>query len=453
MRPGSIKSAWLWSVLVVAAVMLGAVLYLRVRKEGGVTVTVGAANADVIGTDNMAIQKAVDRVAAAGGGTVLIKAGTYTLANAVRLKSHITLRGEGPAKTILQKAAGVESKLKIDADYGEFKATVEDARGFKPGMGVTIVDSKQRSGWTPSVRTVLRVAGDTLYFDRFLHMDYHVANDGEVFNTFPLVAGYDVHDVKVEDLTVDGSRDGSGILDGCQAGGIYFFHSTQMAIRECVARNYPGDGISCQFVEDPAVEKCDSYDNAFLGIHLGTGALRGLVLNNRVHNNGEDGLYLCWRVQHARYEGNQSWDNGRDGISMGHKDSDNLFVKNVVRGNARAGIFVRDEDKSNAADGNTFESNTIEDNGRPGSPGEGIHIAGATEHLTFVNNVIRATDAGAKSVQAVGVYVGPNTDFITFQHNVITGGMKEALVNKSNGGNNHLVLGQQIEARLQGKTP
>lgn len=453
MRPVSFKAAWLWSVLVVVAAMLGAVLYLRVRKEGGVTVTVGPANADVIGTDNIAIQKAVDRVAAAGGGTVLIKTGAYTLANAVRLKSHITLQGEGPTKTILQKAADVESKLKIDADYGEFKATVEDASGFKPGMGVTIVDNKQRSGWTPSVRTIARVEGDTLYFDRFLQMDYHVANDGEVFNTFPLLAGYEVHDVKVEDLTVDGRRDGSGILDGCQTGGIYFFHSAQMTVRDCVARNYPGDGISCQFVEDPVVENCESYDNAFLGIHLGTGALRGVVLNNRVHNNGEDGLYLCWRVQHARYEGNQSWDNGRDGISLGHKDTDNLFVKNVVRGNARAGIFVRDEDKSNAADRNTFESNTIENNGRFGSPGEGIHIAGATEHLTFVNNVIRATDTGAKSVQAVGVYVGPDTDFITFQQNVITGNMKEALVNESNGGHNHFVSGQQIEARLQGKTP
>jgi hypothetical protein len=48
MRPVSIKSAWLWSVLVVAAAALGTLLYLRVGKEGVVTVTVGHANADVI---------------------------------------------------------------------------------------------------------------------------------------------------------------------------------------------------------------------------------------------------------------------------------------------------------------------------------------------------------------------------------------------------------------------
>ncbi|PYV05211.1 MAG: hypothetical protein DMG26_05880 [Acidobacteria bacterium] len=108
--------------------------------------------------------------------------------NSVRLVSHLTLRGEGPEKTILKKAPGVRSKLSVDADYGEFIATVEDASGFAPGMGVTIVDKEQRSGWTPSIRTVVSVQGNTLRFDRFLHMDYSVANDGEVFNTFPLIS-------------------------------------------------------------------------------------------------------------------------------------------------------------------------------------------------------------------------------------------------------------------------
>lgn len=161
-------------------------------QENRVTVTVGSADADVIGTDNLAIQKAIDRVAAAGGGTVLIKAGTYTLANSVRLASHLTLRGEGTEKTILKKAPGVRGKLKLDADYGEFQATVEDAGPFAPGMGITVVDKTQRSGWTPSVRTIVRINGQTLYFDGFLHMDYSVENAGEVFNTFPLIAGYEV---------------------------------------------------------------------------------------------------------------------------------------------------------------------------------------------------------------------------------------------------------------------
>jgi len=401
-------------------------------------VTVGPGKADVIGSDEAALQKAVQRAAAAGGGTVLIKAGTYTLKNSLRLASHITLRGEGPEKTILKKAPGVKSKLALDADYGEFKATVEDASGFAPGMGVSIVDEVSPSGWTPSVRTIVRVEGRTLYFDRFLHMDYSVARAGVVFNTFPVIAGYEVEDVRVEDLTVDGNRASSTTLDGCQAGAIYFFHSKRMTIRHSVARNYPGDGISTQFVEDPVVEDCEAYGNAALGIHLGTGALRGVVRFNRAHDNDQDGLFLCWRVQHARYEQNRSWNNGQDGISLGHKDTDNIFLKNVVSGNGRAGIFFRDEVESNAASRNTFRENTIEAKSGAGAPYYAIRIEGATRDLQFVSNTIRGGPKGDSSGAPVGIYLGPRTDHVVCERNTFDGEFSKLVVNESQGDHNQL---------------
>ena len=402
------------------------------------TVTVGSTGADVVGTDNVAIQKAIDRVAAAGGGTVLIKAGTYLLANSVRLASHIRLRGEGPGKTVLKKAPGVKSKLKIDADYGEMIATVEDASGFAPGMGVTILDNGNADAWKPSVRTIVSIEGHTLHFDRFLQMDYSVARQGQVFNTFPLIAGFNVEDVQVEDLSVDGSRTGSGILDGCQTAGIYFFHSQRMHLRNCLARDYPGDGISLQFVEEPVVDNCEAEGNAELGIHLGTGALRGIVRDCRVHDNGKDGLYLCWRVQHARYERNQSWNNGQDGISLGHKDTDNIFISNSSSGNTRAGISFLDEDATNAASRNTFEGNTLEDNGRPGEPGYAIRIEGETRDLKFVSNTIRSRRIDGVVVQPVGIYIGPKADRIMAGQNLFMGEVEKAIMDESQGGHNQL---------------
>jgi hypothetical protein len=404
------------------------------------TVTVGSAGADVIGTDHRAIQQAIDRVAAAGGGTVIIKAGAYLLSNSVRLASHVTLRGEGPDKTILKKAPGVKSRLKLDADYGEFIATVEDARGFAPGIGVTIVDKTQRSGWTPGVRTIVRLDGQTLHFDRFLRMDYSVENAGEVFNTFPLIAGYEVEYARVEDLAVEGSRGDSEILDGCQAGGIYFFHSKKITIRNCVARNYPGDGISTQFVEDPVIENCEAYGNAYLGIHLGTGALRAQVRHNRSHNNGQDGLYLCWRVQNSIFEHNQCWANGDNGISIGHKDTDNTFVGNLSSGNGKAGIYFRDEPEINAGHRNSFRENTIEDNGRPDAPGYGVRVEGATQHLTFQSNTIRETRPPERATQHVGIYIGPRADYISAKKNIFNDKLKRAIVDESTGGHNRLEL-------------
>jgi hypothetical protein len=402
------------------------------------TVTVGPAGADVVGTNNVAIQTAVDHVAAAGGGTVVIKAGTYLLANSVRLASHVRLRGEGPGKTVLKKAPGVKSRLKIDADYGELIATVEDASGFTPGMGVTILDDGNADSWKPSVRTIVSIEGNTLHLDRFLQMDYSVARQGLVFNTFPLIAGFNVEDVQVEDLSVDGSRAGSGILDGCQTAGIYFFHSQRMTLRNCVARDYPGDGISLQIVEDPVVDNCEAEGNTQLGIHLGTGALRGIVRDSRAHDNGTDGLFLCWRVQHARYERNQSWNNGQDGISLGHKDTDNIFIGNSSNGNSRAGIYFRDEDATNAASRNTFEGNTLEDNGRPGEPGYAIRIEGETRDLKFVSNTIRSGRIRGVVVQPVGIYIGPKADRIMAGQNLFRGEVEKAILDESRGGHNQL---------------
>lgn len=406
-------------------------------QGGQVTITVGPADADVIGVDNVAIQKAVDRVAAGGGGTVVIKAGTYLLANSVRLASHIRLRGERLGKTLLKKTPGVQSNLKLDADYGEMIATVENATGFASGMGVTVLDKASPGGWTPSLRTIVSREGNTLRFDRMLQMDYSVANQGQVFNTFPLVAGFDVEDVQVEDLTLDGSRTGSGILDGRQTGAIYFFHSQRITIRNCVARNYPGDGISLQLVEEPVVDNCEVEGNAYLGIHLGTGTLRGTVRDCRVHDNGTDGLFLC-RVQQARYEQNQSWNNGRDGISLGHKDTDNIFVGNSFSGNGRAGIYLRDEVGTNAASGNTFEENTLEDNGRPGEPGYGIRIEGETRDLKFVSNIIRSHRLDGVVVQPVAIYIGPKADGIIADRNLFLGEVQKAIIDESQGGHNQL---------------
>lgn len=399
--------------------------------EASKVVTVGAADADVVGNDNVAIQKAVDRVASAGGGKVFIKSGTYTLTNSVRLASHVTIEGESRDSVILKKAVGVRSPLKLDADYGELVATIDDARGFEPGMGVTVVDKEQRTGWTPSVRTITQIVASTLHFDRFLQMDYSVANAGEVFNTFPLVAGYDVEDVGVANLTVDGSRHGSGTLDGCQTGAIYFFHSRRLHIENVAAHDYPGDGISTQFVENPEIVNSEAYGNAGLGIHLGTGALNGIVRHSRAHDNGEDGIYLCWRVQHGVFEDNQSWSNGRDGISVGHKDTDNVFARNVSRGNGRWGVYLRDEVDRNAPDRNTFRANLIENNGPATEPSYQIRVEGETANVVLEGNTIRDTrNPGAKH-ERVAIYLGPKVSHITCQNNTFVGNFDQQVVDES----------------------
>ncbi len=428
---------------VVSLYLLGAlgVPYLCAGEDRTVTISVGPADADVIGDDNVAIQRAIDRVSTAGGGKVLIRAGTYSIHNTVHLPSHITLQGEGSDKTILKKDRGVISRLKHDAEADEFEATVEDTRGFAPGMGVAVIDNVSRLAWCPPVTTIQRMEGSTLFFDRYLDLNFLVENGGRVSNIFPIIEAYEAEDVDLRDLTADSARvEVEPINSGCTVPAIFFYHSKKVSIRSCVARNFAGDGICVAAVEEALIENCEAYGNAQMGIHLGAGAYRCTVRHNRSHGNGWDGLYLCWRVQHGVFERNESWANAGDGISIGHKDTDNIFLQNVVRNNGKAGFHFRDEPETNAGHRNTLRENVIEDNGRPDAPGYGVRIDGATQYIIMDSNTIGETRSGDQATQQVGVYVGPNADYITCERNSFDGNLKRPLVDESKSGHNKLLL-------------
>lgn len=428
-------------LLICAVIAIVACSHTHAGNKEPLVITVGHDHADVLGDDNAAIQRAIDRIAAAGGGTVRIKAGTYILSNSVRLGSHVTLEGDGAENTILKQRPHVESRVTVDADATESQSTVEDASGFKPGMGVVVFDQSPWQGMHPNVRTVLRTAGSTLFFDGILNLDHAVARSAKASNCFPLIAGIDVEDVRLSNLTVEGNRSGTEdtrethVLD---PSAVLFFHARKFRIRGLVVRNYAGDGISTWYVEDPTIENCESYNNAGLGIHLGSGALRGRVRHNRSHNNHWDGIYLCWSVQGGTFEDNESIANDGDGISIGHKDTDNVFVQNVVRENGKAGVYFRDEPETTAGDRNTFRENVIENNGRLGPPGYGVRIDGATQHITLDANTIRDTRVGTSATQKVCLYVGPHTDYIVCDNNRYSANAQQRFEDKSQGGHNKL---------------
>src|SRR6185436_5745476 len=115
-------------------------------------VTVGQADADIVGTDNRALQAAVDYVANLGGGTVEIGAGEFLMRDSLHLRPHVTVRGVR-GKTILRKTRSVASPLKLDGDYGEEQVTVEKADGFAVGDGVAIWD-KNAGGFHTTVARI-----------------------------------------------------------------------------------------------------------------------------------------------------------------------------------------------------------------------------------------------------------------------------------------------------------
>src|SRR5689334_11361137 len=66
------------------------------------TISVGKSKEDIIGSDNRALQAAVDYIAGLGGGAVLVGPGEFLMRDSLHLRSHVTVRGI-PGKTILKK--------------------------------------------------------------------------------------------------------------------------------------------------------------------------------------------------------------------------------------------------------------------------------------------------------------------------------------------------------------
>ena len=365
-------------------------------------VTVGLRDADIVGADNRALQAAVDYVAGLGGGVVEVGPGEFTMRDSLHLRSFVSVRGT-PGKTILRKAKAAVSPLGLDGDYGEEQITVVNAEGFKVGYGVAIWD-KGSGGFHTTVARITGQNGNTFSIDAPLNADCMVQNKAQAATVFPVVSGYNLEGARVENLTIDGNKDENVALNGCRGAGIFLYRGFGTVIENCTVRNYHGDGISFQQSNDVQVRGCTSENNAGLGFHPGSGSQRPVVRECVARANGEDGLFLCWRVRHGLFEKNILENNGRFGISIGHKDTDNLLRENQVRANSQDGVFFRNETAGMAGHRNRLENNVIENNGVKGEAA-GIRVRGETKNLVFKNNVIRDTRSGEARKQSVGIRI------------------------------------------------
>ena len=378
-------------------------------------VTVGRADADIVGADNRALQAAVEYVAGLGGGVVEIGEGEYLMRDSLHLRSGVTVRGK-KGRTILRKADGAATPLALDGDFGEQQITVADPAGFAVG-GVAIWDD-HAGGFHTTVGRITGRRGNTFAIDTPLMADCLVSAHAKAAPVFPVVSGKDIEGAAIEDLVVEGNKDANAPLNGCRGAGIYLYRGFGTTIRGCVVRHYHGDGISFQQSNDVTVVDCVSEDNADLGLHPGSGSQRPVVKNCVARNNGTDGLFLCWRVRHGVFEDNRLEGNGRFGISIGHKDSDNLLRGNQVVRNASNGVCFRNESEGMSPHRNRLEGNRIEDNGRaPGTAG--VRIGGEPSGLVFEGNVIRDTREGNGRTQTVGILVEGRVGPVTLGSNEI----------------------------------
>jgi parallel beta-helix repeat protein len=381
------------------------------------TVTVGGPGADLAGFDSKSIQLAVDALKARGGGVVKLNPGTFQIIGPVHLYSNIILEGAGPA-TVLEKSDGFRTQFVIDADYGMLKVTVKDASGFEVGSGIQLFDDSNKQGWNVTTAVVRSIDENTLYIDKPTKHDYIASKNGVISNAFPVVEGIDVENVRIANLLVEGNGDTNDYINGCVGGGVYLHKAKDCLIEKVHVNNFNGDSFSWQVTENITVRHCEASGGGGLGFHPGTGSHNSVVENNLSHHNAQDGIFLCWRVQHGLFRNNTCYENKRHGISIGHKDTDNLFLNNHIYENGRHGVFFRDENEQNGGHRNTFRNNIVENNGTVEGPGYGFYVGGQTRDILIEKNTIRSTGKGD---QKAAVWIGSASKRIAVRENQVSG--------------------------------
>ena len=382
------------------------------------TITVAqSGNADVVGSDSAALQKAADMLRS--GDTLVIGPGTYQMDASLLIPSNVTVRGTA-GQTILLKSRGIESALSEDGDYGESYLSVAEPQKFHAGMGVEIMDDTLKDGWDVTISKIVSVHGNIVQINPPTVRDYDLGQKhARIRNTYPILCTENAENVTFEDIIVDGNKAENTYLDGCRGGAIYMYNVRNVTVRNCVARNYNGDGISFQISDRVHVVNSESYGQAGYGVHPGTGSANSEVERCRLHNNGDIGLFLCWRVRHGRFHDNVIEDNVHYGISIGHKDTDNEFANNTIARNGVSGVYYREETPMNSGHRNTFRNNKVVDNGSA-KAGYGFYIAAHVNDTVITGNQISDT-RGTTATQRYAVYKAKGAGSVRLEDNKIEG--------------------------------
>lgn len=387
------------------------------------TITVGPKKADLVGSSDKVLQAAVDYVSRFGGGTVQVMPGTYTLRNSIYLRTGIRILGSG-ADSVLTKGASHSVALADDSDWYDQEVTVASGKGLQVGDGVVLKTRNPHNGGSEVLkRTLVARKGNRFKLDRALRKNYWLSGKPTLASLFPLISGDHVHDITIQDITLDGNRKQNANLNGNYGGCVFLQDCNRIHMTGVEARNYNGDGISWQICHDVVVENCHSHDNADLGLHPGSGSQRPLMRNNRVERN-TIGVFFCWGIKYGLAENNQITGNRSYGVSIGHCDTDNLIRLNTITGSGKVGVLFRDDARGKDfwPNRNTLEKNQIVDSGD--GDGVAVDVQGRTRDVTLDRNQIRET---RKPMERIGVRIGKQARDVKLQQNKIEGFQRDVV--------------------------
>ncbi len=348
--------------------------------------------------DTKAIQSALDAAKLAGGGKVILDAGTYIIKGtgtasdgALRIYSNTEITGEGMGKTILKLADGWSAKI-----TGLIRTPVNEVTTDVIIRDLTLDGNRANS--TADVDGIMTgvLPGKSEHDDRIL------------------IERVEIHDV---------SRIAFNPHEQTQ----------NLIIRDSVAHHNSWDGFIADFVSNAIYENNVAYANDRHGFNVVTHSHDVILRNNVSYGNAENGIVVQrgagsqtvegWQDMLNRdilVEGNTVYNNGSNGILFKQAENSQV-INNVIYGNGHDGIQLEGANEI-IVDGNQILSSTIfgiEIRPYTGSLGG----PGSSYDNTIINNVVTA-------VQKAFVETGSTTMNDTFAGNLI-GTLGVSLVSSS----------------------
>jgi Ca2+-binding RTX toxin-like protein len=415
--------------------------------------------------DTLAIQRAIDDAAKAGGGQVYVPAGTYIVSGrdepgdgCLMLKNNVELYGAGMGKTIIKVADGSDTKItgvirsaygEQNHDFGVSDLTIDGNRahttgkidgwfnGYIPGKvghdsNVTLdaVEIKNCSGygfdpheqtWNLLIKNSVAhgngldgFVADFLVGSRFENNTSY-ANDRHGFNVVT-----STHDFTLTNNTAYGNGSTGMVL---QRGDEDIPAPSAITLSGGSIYGNKAEGLLIKLVHDVHVNGVDIHDNARSGVRL-YGSSDVALLNNSIHQNS-----LTVTSPEVVI---QSFDDSRGASGDYFSGSGNLIQGNTIVGSNRSTYGVAEVDEK-GTDHNTLIGNTIShvSRGETALYGEGSTVSNGDSSVTVRGTSGSDTLLGTAADETFLAAAGRDTINGAAGNDVLVGG---AGVDKLTGG-------------------
>jgi hypothetical protein len=359
------------------------------------------------------IQDAIDAVARAGGGRVILPALELELDRGLELRAGTELVGQGE-RTVLRKAAGRVYPLTGYHNYGMCDVPLVSTAGLVPGMTVSVYD-RPRRGFYSTFARLTWVEPGWVGLDHGIEADYAADQEPVLTTAFPLVFGHGIGNAAVRDLALVGSREANRDtrMDGCRGGAIYFAQSHDIEITGVAEREYNGEGLSFQMCRAVSIRQCRFDANTGNGMHPGAGSTGACFADCGGDGNAMAGFFFCVRATRISVRRCAFSNNAGPGLSIGTRDCYNRIEDCTIRANGGPGILCRKGPRPIEVHSCRIEANRFVGNARTAGAAE-IEVQDAAHDLVIVRNTLCGDPALPRLAvlaegQVTGIHLDGNT--------------------------------------------